>query len=173
MSIMSHVSVGTTSEKFPEMIECYDAFMKELGAKRQMTILTDGTHLQTTTIEDMSKLAGVAYGKYYPEFWIQLPHDKNGDPATVGNGTHFAFNCRSAEQVKRVYQAALNNGAVDNGKPGPRPDYSDKYYGGFFKDPYGNRLEAGEFSSYSDFLPGAFAGFVFVSCCRYHCLYLC
>ena len=125
--------------------------MEELGSKRQMAVRADGTHVDdpsTVTMEDVASthenpVIGMAYGKYFPEFWIQLPNDKNAT-ASAGNGTHVAFSCKSAEQVQRVYQAAIENGAVDNGKPGPRTEYSDKYYGAFFIDPMGNKLEAGE-----------------------------
>ena len=152
MSIVSHISVGTTKEQFPAMLQCYDAIAKELGAKRTMMVAQDGTHLDvknynntntnsTTPAVENNNLAGVAYGKWYPEVWVQLPDDKT-QPATAGNGVHVAFFCSSQAQVDRVYQAAMANGATDNGKPGPRPEYSDKYYGAFFIDPCGNKLEA-------------------------------
>jgi hypothetical protein len=143
MSVLSHVSVGTTTEKFPDMLKCYDAFMKELGAKRIVVVTTDGTHLSdVASATDSTNFAGVGYGKYFPEFWVQLPHDKNDAPASPGNGTHVAFACKSADQVKRVYDAAILHGAKDNGKPGPRLEYSDKYYGAYFVDPVGNKMEA-------------------------------
>ena len=94
------------------------------------------TDLQTT---DDDALVAVAYGKNYTEVWVTLPH--NQAEATPGNGAHFAFNCRSEAQVKEVYEAALARGATCNGPPGPRPQYSDKYYGAFFIDPCGNKLE--------------------------------
>lgn len=138
MSIVSHLSVGSSKEKMGEMLTLYDAFMTKLGAKRQMAIDTDGKH-----VEDVARstdIVAVAYGKYYPEVWVTLPYD--GKDATAGNGSHFAFACRSQAHVDDVYNAAIANGAVCNGKPGPRPQYSDKYYGAYFIDPCGNKLEA-------------------------------
>ena len=140
MSIVSHVSVGTSPEKLEEMILCYDAFLAELGAKRQMVVAKDGSKLENNTA-DFQNIVAVAWGKYYPEVWVQFPHDEK-ETASPGHGMHLAFHCSSQLQVQRVYQAAIEHGATDNGKPGPRPEYSDKYYGAFFKDPFGNKLEA-------------------------------
>lgn len=137
MSIVSHVSVGSTAEKMPEMLKLYDAFMVILGASRKMAIGKDGNHSEDLQSEDV---VAVAYGKYYPEVWVTLPHNK--EEASAGNGSHFAFACSSPDHVKKVYEAAIANGATCNGPPGPRPQYSEKYYGAFFVDPCGNKLEA-------------------------------
>ena len=53
-----------------------------------------------------------------------------------------AGNATSTEQLQAFYDAALANGGVDNGAPGPRPDYGEPYYGCFVKDPDGHKLEA-------------------------------
>ena len=159
MSI-SHISVGTTREKFPEMIQFYDAIMQELGAKRQMMVAFkqpstpdgesengDGNKLDPNS-EYNDTVVAVAYGKYFPQYWVQLPHNDDNDlttaekEATPGNGVHIAFNCSSQKQVQDVYNVAMSNGGTCNGKPGPRIEYSDKYYGAFFIDPFGNKLEA-------------------------------
>ena len=165
MSI-SHISVGTTREKFPEMIKFYDALMKELGAKRQMVVAVkpkidkdeggddgqDEKNGEANRLDPNSEyndtVVAVAYGKYYPQYWVQLPHNDNDDlnkaenEASPGNGVHIAFDCRSQKQVQDEYNVAIANGGTCNGKPGPRIEYSDKYYGAFFIDPFGNKLEA-------------------------------
>ena len=83
----------------------------------------------------------VAFGKDgYPEFWIQIPFDKNS--ATNGNGVHFGFVATSKQQVDTFYHQALSLGAKDNGQPGLRPEYGDKYYGCFVTDLDGNKIEA-------------------------------
>jgi hypothetical protein len=141
MSIVSHVSVGSTEEKLAEMIKFYDAVMPEVGAKRAMAIDRSGVDVaKKGTGGSDADLVAVAYGKYWPEFWVGLPENKQ--PASAGNGVHVAFMCTSRKQVDRVYEAAIRAGGTDNGPPGPRPQYSDKYYGGFFLDPCGNKLEA-------------------------------
>ena len=82
----------------------------------------------------------VAYGKEYPEFWVQSPY--NGEPATVGNGSHIGFMASTKEAVHAFHEAALSEGGTDDGAPGPRPDYGDAYYGCFIRDLDGNKIEA-------------------------------
>jgi predicted lactoylglutathione lyase len=72
---------------------------------------------------------------------VTLPEDTTKE-ACAGNGAHYAFACRNKAQVDEVYRVAILHGATCNGPPGPRPQYSDKYYGAFFIDPCGNKLEA-------------------------------
>jgi len=87
----------------------------------------------------------LAFGKGYPEFWIQIPFNKQ--PMSVGNGTHFGFVAKSKKQVDDFYLKALSLGGICNGQPGPRPDYGEPYYGCFIIDPEGHKIEA----SYWDF----------------------
>ena len=81
-----------------------------------------------------------AFGKGYPEFWVQIPFDKG--VASPGNGTHFGFVANNKQQVDEFYKVALENGAKCNGKPGARPDYGEPYYGCFVIDLDGNKIEA-------------------------------
>ena len=58
--------------------------------------------------------------------------DAPGEPVTlVDTGPHTGKT-----------QAALEAGGMDEGAPGPRPDYGDAYYGCFVRDPDGNKIEA-------------------------------
>ena len=57
------------------------------------------------------------------------------------SGLHLAFQADSIEQVKAFYQAGLNAGGRDNGKPGYR-QYHGAYYAAFLLDPDGNNIEA-------------------------------
>jgi|TARA_B110000211_G_scaffold234757_1_gene306097 catechol 2,3-dioxygenase-like lactoylglutathione lyase family enzyme len=82
----------------------------------------------------------LAYGKGYPEFWLQQPYDKL--PATTGNGTHFGFVALSKQQVDEFYHCAMALGARCNGAPGTRPEYGEPYYGCFIIDLEGNKIEA-------------------------------
>ena len=78
---------------------------------------------------------GVAFGpKGAPALWLT---------EGVPNGpVHVAFVAKTRDAVKDFYTAALPAGGKDNGQPGPRPQYSANYYGGFVKDPDGNNIEA-------------------------------
>ncbi len=82
----------------------------------------------------------IAYGKGYPEFWLQQPFDQL--PATNGNGVHFGFVALSQQQVDDFYHCAIRLGARCNGKPGARPEYGEPYYGCFVIDLDGNKIEA-------------------------------
>ena len=62
--------------------------------------------------------------------------------ANSTGGNHFAFQAKSRLEVDAFYQAAINNGAKDNGAPGIRAHYHPNYYGAFVFDPDGNKIEA-------------------------------
>jgi catechol 2,3-dioxygenase-like lactoylglutathione lyase family enzyme len=59
-----------------------------------------------------------------------------------GAPVHVAFGAESVEQVHAFHAAALAAGATDNGAPGLRPEYSERYYGAFVLDPDGHNIEA-------------------------------
>jgi len=82
----------------------------------------------------------VAYGKGYPEFWLQQPFDKMS--ATAGNGVHFGFVALSKQQVDEFYLRAIAMGGCCNGAPGARAEYGEPYYGCFIIDLDGHKIEA-------------------------------
>ncbi|MCH9276888.1 VOC family protein [Bifidobacterium amazonense] len=69
--------------------------------------------------------------------WLESP--KDGNPVAP---THLAFHAADEEAVKAFHAAGLAAGGVDNGQPGPRPNYSPTYYAAFIHDPDGNNIEA-------------------------------
>jgi catechol 2,3-dioxygenase-like lactoylglutathione lyase family enzyme len=121
-SIISHVSLGTSD--FDRAARFYDAVLETIGCRRLME----------------HPGGAIAWGKAYPEFWLQLPID--GAPASVGNGTHIGFIATSREAVHAFHAAALKAGATDEGAPGPRPHYGAPYYGCFVRDLDGHKIEA-------------------------------
>lgn len=54
---------------------------------------------------------------------------------------HIAFRVSSRDKVHEFYEAAIAAGGRDNGKPGPRPQYTENYYACFVYDPDGNNIE--------------------------------
>ena len=120
-SAISHVSIGTND--FERSTAFYDRVLGVLGCKRILEFP-----------------GAVAYGKQFPEFWVQTPID--GQPAGIANGIHIGFIANSREAVKAFHEAALAAGAADEGPPGPRPDYGENYYGCFVRDPDGHKIEA-------------------------------
>ena len=120
-SILSHISLG--SNRFDEAVAFYDQVLPTLGCRRIVAYP-----------------GAVAYGREYPEFWVQMPH--NGEPASVGNGSHVGFIAPDREAVDAFYSAAMAAGAHDDGPPGQRPDYPEAYYGCFVRDLDGHKIEA-------------------------------
>ena len=120
-SIISHLSLGTND--FERAVAFYDRILPTLGCHCIM-----------------KEPGAIAYGKQLPEFWIQTPID--GQPASIGDGTHVGFIAPDKAAVHAFYAAALAAGAQDEGPPGPRPDYGEPYYGCFVRDPDGHKIEA-------------------------------
>ena len=120
-SVLSHVSLGTND--YPTAKVFYDAVLRTL---------------QIQCVMDFP--GGAGYGRKFPEFWIQAPHD--GKPASVGNGVHVSFLANSVEEVNAFHAKALALGGKDDGAPGYRKEYDDKYYAAFVRDLDGNKIEA-------------------------------
>jgi catechol 2,3-dioxygenase-like lactoylglutathione lyase family enzyme len=118
--------VGTND--FERSAAFYDAVMPTIGSKRVFEPeLPPGAY-------------AIAYGKQFPEFWINTPHDDG--KAETANGVHFAFLAPSREAVQAFWDAAIAAGAAPDGEPGPRPHYGEPYYGCFVRDPDGHKIEA-------------------------------
>jgi catechol 2,3-dioxygenase-like lactoylglutathione lyase family enzyme len=79
---------------------------------------------------------GRVYGRNgTPNFAVLGPFDR--EPATVGNGSMFAFNFDARSEVDAFYAKALELGGSDAGAPGVRgPDW----YFAYFRDLDGNKL---------------------------------
>lgn len=121
-SIMAHVSIG--SNNFDSAVEFYDKVLAVVGAHRIVEVPG----------------SAVAWGRQFPEFWVQKPFDDG--KAQTANGCHFAFLAANKEQVDQFHSAGLAAGATNDGLPGPRPDYTDAYYGCFLRDLEGHKIEA-------------------------------
>ena len=55
---------------------------------------------------------------------------------------HIGFVAPDRERIHRFWEAGVEAGYSDDGRPGPRPEYGPDYYGGFLLDPDGNSAEA-------------------------------
>jgi catechol 2,3-dioxygenase-like lactoylglutathione lyase family enzyme len=116
--MIGYVSVGTND--WNRAIAFYEALMSELGAKRVM---------------DYETFVAWKQGKGKPGFALAIPHDRKR--ATVGNGSMVAFEVDKPERVDALYKRALALGATDEGPPGDR---GDGYYGAYYRDLDGNKL---------------------------------
>ena len=121
MPAISHVSLG--SNNFDKAVAFYDKTLATLEISRIL-----------------QHPGAVAYGRQFPEFWVQTPID--GQPASVGNGTHYGFFATSKEQVNNFFKAAVDAGAKADGDPGAREEYGKPYYGCFLRDLDGHKIEA-------------------------------
>jgi catechol 2,3-dioxygenase-like lactoylglutathione lyase family enzyme len=61
---------------------------------------------------------------------------------TVTRNLHVGFRAASRVDVDAWWQRLTNAGYESDGEPGPRPHYSEDYYGAFVRDPGGNSVEA-------------------------------
>ncbi|HEY4013968.1 MAG TPA: VOC family protein [Polyangiaceae bacterium] len=120
--MFDHVSLKVSS--FDESLAFYRAALAPLGHEAQF-------------VDEAGKSAGFG-PKGSPMLWIA----EGAAPGTV----HLAFKAPSRGAVKGFHEAAVAKGGRDNGKPGPRPDYSDTYYAAFAFDPDGNNVEAVTFA---------------------------
>jgi catechol 2,3-dioxygenase-like lactoylglutathione lyase family enzyme len=55
---------------------------------------------------------------------------------------HIAFGVESRDDVDAWWNRLTEAGYESDGEPGPRPQYSESYYGAFVLDPDGNSVEA-------------------------------
>ena len=99
----------------------YDALLGVIGAGRFM---------------ESERFIAWAVAPDKPSLGVCLPYD--GKAASVGNGTMIALTVDSNEKVDAMYRKALDLGAADEGKPGPRG--TSGFYAAYFRDLDGNKL---------------------------------
>jgi len=117
--VVGYVTIGTND--FDKAVAFYDALLGARGAKRLMELETFILWVLPGTMQ-----GGLAVVKPY-----------DGKPASVGNGVMVALVAESRAQVDELYAKAIELGATDEGKPGPR---GDGFYAGYFRDLDGNKL---------------------------------
>ena len=74
--------------------------------------------------------------------WHDFSISQAGEDRPVTRNLHVAFVARSRAAVDEWWETMTGAGHPDDGAPGPRPQYSEDYYGGFVLDPDGNSVEA-------------------------------
>ena len=118
--MIGYVTLGTSDLKRASAF--YDALLAELGGKRTMDF--DGF---------------IVWGNSKTGAGLALTKPFDGKAATVGNGVMVALAAPSKAKVDAVYKKAMELGAKDEGKPGPR---GETFYAAYFRDPDGNKLNA-------------------------------
>jgi catechol 2,3-dioxygenase-like lactoylglutathione lyase family enzyme len=97
----------------------YDAVFFALGARRM--------------VESDQVLS---YGINTPLIWFTT----RGRPPAPGYG-HVALQASGKAAVDAAHAAGLANGGIDDGAPGPRPQYGRRYYAAYLLDPDRLRVE--------------------------------
>ena len=116
--MIGYITLGTND--LEKSVAYYDILMDMLGAGRFM--------------QDENF---VAWAKSHDRVGFSVTKPFDGEAATVGNGVMIALQAANPEQVKEVYQKAIELGGSDEGEPGAR---SDNFYAGYFRDLDGNKL---------------------------------
>jgi len=115
--MIGYETVGTTD------MEKAKSFWSELLASKGATVFSDS-----------GRIACIGTGVDEPFLSVCIPYDES-TPAP-GNGTMLAFTCESREEVDALYAKAIKLGGTDEGPAGER---SPTFYGGYFRDPDGNK----------------------------------
>ena len=79
----------------------------------------------------------IGYGTEQPTFWIST-FEGMGPNREV----HVAFRAPDADAVRAFHAAALGTGAESLHEPRLWPEYHERYFGAFVRDPDGNNVEA-------------------------------
>jgi catechol 2,3-dioxygenase-like lactoylglutathione lyase family enzyme len=74
--------------------------------------------------------------------WDDFSLAQADDDSPATRGLHVGFVASSRDAVDQFWRAGTGAGYRSDGEPGPRPQYSAEYYGGFLLDPDGNSAEA-------------------------------
>jgi catechol 2,3-dioxygenase-like lactoylglutathione lyase family enzyme len=115
VTVFDHVTIRASDREASERF--YDAVLRTIGIEKTNS------------------------GEHYAEwndFSLAQAHDEK--PAT--RRLHIGFFAPSRAHVDEFWRVGTGAGYRDDGRPGPRPQYSPDYYGAFLLDPDGNSAEA-------------------------------
>ena len=113
--MFDHVTIRVTDRAASERF--YDTVLTELGIDRTY---------RTGTFSE----------------WQDFSLARADDASPVTRRLHVGFVAPSRQQVDDFWGAGTEAGYEDDGRPGPRPEYREDYYGAFLLDPDGNSAEA-------------------------------
>ncbi|OUR95391.1 glyoxalase [Halobacteriovorax marinus] len=106
----------------------------ERSAKFYDTLLSKGFDAK----RQMEEEKFITWGTEEAPSQIAVIKPFNNGPATVSNGGMVSLMLNSKEAVDEFYKTAIELGASDEGKPGPRE--SAAFYASYFRDLDGNKL---------------------------------
>ena len=120
-TMIGYITIGTND--FDRAVAFYDALLETIGIER---------------LWKADAIAAWGPSREAPALCVTTPHD--GDQATVGNGVMIALRVENQEAVQKLHAKAIALGGTDEGAPGPRG--KGGFYGGYFRDLDGNKLNA-------------------------------
>lgn len=120
--MLDHLSIGVSDLK--QSSAFYDALFLPLGYCRVWNGDT-----------------AIGYGKEGQEEPFAIKQDVQKLPLCLSPRSHIAFSAKTRDTVIASYDAAMEKGGVDLGKPGLRPNYGENYFAAFVGDPDGYRIE--------------------------------
>jgi catechol 2,3-dioxygenase-like lactoylglutathione lyase family enzyme len=129
--MLDHVSYSVCD--FDKSVKFYDETLRILGIERLITLELELYKVAGYGVKSLSR----------PIFWIGREETPNvHENIGKARGFHLAFRAPDIKAVDTWHQKCLELGGKDNGKPGPRREYHEGYYGAFIIDPDGWRIEA-------------------------------
>lgn len=117
--MIGYVTIGT--KDMAKACAFYDALLAEIGAKQLFGM-------------DRIKFYGTGPGA--PMLAVCIPYDEQAQ--APGNGVMVAIPADGEEQIKRLYDKAMELGATDEGAPGER--IPGVFKGAYVRDLDGNKL---------------------------------
>lgn len=125
--MIDHISVPV--KHFEKSRDFYDQTLAILGFERVLNFE-----------DETQQWAG--YGREdRPSFGIYFRKDALNEGLGKITGLHVGFLAPSVEKIHQWYEKCLELGGMDNGTPGPRPEYYPGYYGAFILDSNGWQIE--------------------------------
>jgi len=119
--MIGYVTVGTND--FDAALVFYDSLFASVGINR---------------LWRHGLMAAWGRSRLEPALCIATPFD--GGSATTGNGTMVALRMSDKAAVDTLHAKCLELGGANEGSPGPRGEHG--FYGGYFRDLDGNKLNA-------------------------------
>ena len=124
--MLNYVTIGANDLERSDRF--YTAILSPLGYERR--IEPDGITYSLPDGSGGTEGAGTIY--------VKTPFD--GRPASSGNGSMLAFRLPTQKRVRVLHAAGLMAGGTDDGAPGFRAAYSERFYVGYLRDDVGNKI---------------------------------
>lgn len=121
--MIDHLTFGVA--ELDRSMAFYDVALAPLSMGRVVTL----------SAAETGSVRIAAYGAADPCLWLAEERPTRGL-------MHIALVAPDRAAVAAFHAAAIGAGGVDNGPPGPRPQYHRDYYAAFVLDPDGHNIEA-------------------------------